>query len=316
MTRTVLILGPSGKIGAHSARAFAAAGWTVRPYKRGTDMSAAAMGADVIVNGLNPPNYHDWARLIPAITTQIIAAARASGASVIIPGNVYNFGDRGGEWSETTPQRPVSRKGQIRVEMEQAYANSGVQTIVIRAGNFIDPDHDGDIMSLFLMRDIAKGRLTTGGDPDVMQTYCYVPDWARAAVALAEKRAELARFEDVPFPGHAFTMHELQTVVQDALGRPVRIAKFPWIVFRIASPFWELARELSEMRYLYSTPHTLSGTKLAGILPGFRTADLREVMLAGLLVEICPDKPVRSGQFDVGAQSGSVGIIGPGPNHA
>jgi NADPH:quinone reductase-like Zn-dependent oxidoreductase len=59
-TGTVLILGASGKIGHHASRAFAAAGWVVRHYDRASgDMVAAARGADVIVNGLNPPAYHN-----------------------------------------------------------------------------------------------------------------------------------------------------------------------------------------------------------------------------------------------------------------
>ena len=45
------------------------------------------MGADVIDNGLNPPNYHNWAKLIPQITADVIAAAKASGATVLLPGN-------------------------------------------------------------------------------------------------------------------------------------------------------------------------------------------------------------------------------------
>src|SRR5690606_11144032 len=85
MAKQVLILGASGKIGSHSARAFAHAGWSVRNYDREAgNMSAAAEGADVIVNGLNPPAYHDWEHLVPAITEQVIAAARASGATVIL----------------------------------------------------------------------------------------------------------------------------------------------------------------------------------------------------------------------------------------
>ncbi len=39
MGGTVLILGGSGKIGQHASRAFAAAGWTVRRWTRGTDMT-------------------------------------------------------------------------------------------------------------------------------------------------------------------------------------------------------------------------------------------------------------------------------------
>jgi nucleoside-diphosphate-sugar epimerase len=141
MTKTVLITGASGKVGQHAGRVFAQRGWTVRQYRRGTDMTEAALGCEVIVNGMNPPDYHNWAEEIPRITRLHIAAARASGARVVIPGNVYNYGDdASGLWSAQTPQRACSRKGRIRVEMEQAYRESGVRVLVLRAGNFIDPE--------------------------------------------------------------------------------------------------------------------------------------------------------------------------------
>jgi nucleoside-diphosphate-sugar epimerase len=302
MTQTVLILGGKGKIGTHAAAAFWNAGWQVRQYQRGTDMAQAAMGADVIVNGLNPPNYHNWAKLIPEMTAQVIAAAQASGATVIIPGNVYNYEGVSGEWSETTPQHPQTRKGKIRVQMEQAYAASGIRTIILRAGNFIDPDHNRDIMSLFLMTGIAKGKLTSAGPAHIVTTYCYLPDWARAAVDLAEKRTDLAQFEDVPFPGHAFSIEALRATVQQALGRPIRLSAFPWWIMTLASPIWELARELNEMRYLWNTSHTLSGAKLARLLPDFCPTDRQTVMLAGLPVKVYPHQPVRTSSQTIAAQ--------------
>ncbi|MGB5557102.1 MAG: NAD-dependent epimerase/dehydratase family protein [Paracoccaceae bacterium] len=296
MTKTVLILGASGKIGRHSAAAFQKAGWTVRAYDRKTEsMTRAAMGADVIVNGLNPPAYHDWARLIPKITGQVIEAARASGATVIVPGNVYNFGDTPGIWSEMTPQKPVSRKGRIRVEMERAYRASGVQTIILRAGNFIDPDRNGDVMAMLYMRAIAKGRLTYAGRTDAMQAYAYLPDWARAAVRLAEMREGLQSFEDVPFPGHSFTVDELKAGLEQELGRALKLASFPWWLMTLTAPFWELAREMGEMRYLWNIDHRLSGEKFARLLPGFEPTDLRTVMKAGLPAEIHPDRRMAAG---------------------
>lgn len=290
MTKTVLILGANGKIGSHSAQAFANAGWQVRRFNRATDdMTQAAMGCDAIVNGLNPPAYHDWANLIPQITAQVIAAAKASGAMVVIPGNVYHFGNTPGEWSELTTPTPCSRKGAIRLQMERIYRDSGVQTLVLRAGDFIDPARDGDVMSLLLMRSVAKGQLTAPGDPNAMHTYCYLPDWARAMVSLVDMRDQLKSFEDVPFPGHAFTLTQLRDCLTDALGRPIRISGFPWWLFTLASPVWELARELREMRYLWDTPHTLSGVKFTRLLPGFDATPLRDVMLAGLAPDIHPD---------------------------
>ena len=301
MTKSVLILGASGKIGAHSAAAFRDAGWQVRLYDRKAgNMTAAAEGADVIVNGLNPPAYHDWAKLIPEITAHVIAAAKASGATVFIPGNVYNFGATPGVWSENTPQAATTRKGRIRIEMEQAYRASGVRAVILRAGNFIDPDRNGDVMSLIYLRAIAKGKITAAGKTDAMQAYCYVPDWARAVVALAEMRDQLQTFEDIPFAGHSFTVQDLQRELQHTLKRKLKVVGFPWLVMTLAAPFWELARELNEMRYLWNTSHQLDGTKLARLLPGFQPTDMHTVMTAGLPADVYPDQTVpRNGRIAV-----------------
>lgn len=294
MTNTVLILGASGKVGSHAADAFSNAGWTVRRYERGTDMSAAAVGADVIVNGLNPPNYNDWANSLPAITQQVIAAAKASGASVILPGNVYNFGQQSGVYDENTPQVATTRKGKIRVRIEQMYRTSGVQTIVLRGGNFIDPRGNGDIMSALVARNIAKGKLSSAGDPNIPLSYCYVPDLARGMQMLAERRESLSSFEDVPFPGHTFSITELQRELSSALNRPVKVGGFPWWLMHIAAPFWELARELIEMRYLWNTPHRLSSEKFERLLPEFEATPQERVMRAALPQNVDPDQTMRS----------------------
>lgn len=296
MKQTVLILGGSGKIGSRAADAFWDAGWEVRHYDRTTgNMVKAAEGVDVIVNGLNPPAYHAWERTIPEITTQVIAAAKTSGATVIIPGNIYNYGDRPGVLDEHTPHLATTKKGRVRIEMEESYRASGVQTIVLRAGNFIDPAGNGDIMSMLVMRDIKKGRITAAADPKTLQAYAYVPDWGRAAVKLAEKRTELARFEDIPFPGHAFTTHDLHAAVSNTTGRAIKITRFPWWIMTLLSPFWELAREMREMRYLYAMPHQIGSDKFNRVLPDFEPTDLEDVMLAGLPADINPDKVVRAG---------------------
>jgi hypothetical protein len=114
-------------------------------------------------------------------------------------------------------------------------------------------------------------------------------------VGLAERRATLATFEDVPFPGHAFTLNELRVRLESALGRPIRIVSFPWFFLGLAAPFRELARELREMRYLFDTPHRLSGRRLDELLPGFRPSDPDVVMLATLPSDLRPDQSMGAG---------------------
>ncbi len=282
MSGTVLIIGASGKIGRHARTAFERAGWTVRAYDRNAgDMARQARGAEVIVNGLNPPNYHNWATLIPQITFQVIDAARSSGATVIVPGNLYVFGDTAGVWSETTPHRPTSRKGHIRARMEQTYARSGVQTILLRAGDFISgTPGDTDLMGVMHLRNLRRGVITALGPADTMHAFGYLPDWAECAVRLAEKRADLPVWTDVCLGGANFTMNDLASVLAETLGRPLRVKEFGWWQMRLAAPVWELARELQEMRYLWSTPHSLDQSKLRALLPDFRNTDLHRVMRA------------------------------------
>jgi nucleoside-diphosphate-sugar epimerase len=283
MTKTVLVLGSNGNFGSHAAKAFAAAGWTVRTYRRGTDMVAAAKGADVIVNGLNPPGYHDWATLIPKYTADVIAAAKASGATVVVPGNVYVYGDQPGPWDEDTPHRPVSRKGRVRAEMEATYrsaAQDGVRTIIVRGGDFIDPERDSTILRMVVLKGLTKGRITAMGDPDAPRAHAYLPDMARVVVALAERRDTLAAFEDVPFPGYAVSTNDIARIIGKATGRMPKVAQFGWWMMTALSPFWELAREMREMRYLYATTNTMSGDKLARLLPGFVQTPVETVIAA------------------------------------
>lgn len=235
---TALILGASGMFGRNAAAAFRAAGWTVRTFDRSRDeMTEAARGADVIVNALNPPAYKGWATVIPAITESVIAAARASGATVIVPGNVYHFGDAPGTWSEDTPPRPTSKKGRIRAAMEARYREAaeahGVRIVILRGGDFIDTRPGGAWMDIVL-GGIGKGALTYPGPTDIDHAWAYLPDMARAAVALAERREQLATFEDIPFPGLALTGETLRALVEAALGSKLRLKGTPWWAIRAA----------------------------------------------------------------------------------
>lgn len=279
MTGRVLILGGSGKIGQHSARAFKTNGWDVIQYDRAeNNMTEMARGCDVIVNGLNPPNYHDWKRTIPEITNQVISAAKVSDATVIIPGNVYHFGDQGGTWSEKTPPRPMTRKGEIRLDMERTYEASRVKTIVLRAGNFIDTINRDCPMCLIYLRSIKRNKITVPGPIATRQAMCFLPDWARAAVALAEMRSKLKTFEDIPFEGHTLSALDIKDGAERVLKRKVTFARFPWWLFSTTAPFWEMAREMNEMRYLWGTDHALSDARLRYYLPDFKVTPFDDVL--------------------------------------
>jgi nucleoside-diphosphate-sugar epimerase len=289
MPQTVLILGASGLFGSHAATAFTNAGWTVRRYQRGTDMAKAAMGADLIVNALNPPNYHNWAQLIPQITADVIAAAKASGATILVAGNVYVYGTEPGPWGPNTPHNPNTRKGRIRADMEATYAaaaTQGTRTIVLRAGEFVTPSPSArTVWNMIVLKSLPKGRLTSFGNPTAKSAYAYLPDMARAAVALAEIRETLPAFADIPLTGLTLSMTDLAAEITAQTGTPIRIKRFNWLQLRLLSPFWELARELLEMRYLYDMPYSLSPEPLQRLLPNFKFTPLSQVVAEHLMAK-------------------------------
>ena len=270
MTNTVLILGASGRFGHNAAIAFERAGWQVRRFDRQADtLREAVHGVQVIVNAWNP-TYPDWADQVPRLHAEVIEAAQMVNATVIVPGNVYVYGpDNGAVWRPTTPHKATNPLGVIRREMEAAYRDSGVRTIILRAGDFIDTRASGNWFDMVMTKTLPKGVFRYPGQTGIPHAWAYLPDLACAAVLLAEKREELNRFEDVAFAGYTLSGQEMCDALARVSGRDLRLKQVNWLPFRLAAPFWKLGACLLEMRYLWNTPHALGGERLAELLPEF-----------------------------------------------
>lgn len=157
----VLVLGATGGIGGEVARQMSAAGWEVCALTRNVDKArrehaafswlqgdalnrqavlAAARGCAVIVHAVNPPGYRNWAEQVVPMIDNSIAAAIAEGATIVLPGTVYNFGpDAFPVLHEDSPQHPQTRKGAIRVQLEQRLQDAsrqGARVLIVRAGDF------------------------------------------------------------------------------------------------------------------------------------------------------------------------------------
>jgi nucleoside-diphosphate-sugar epimerase len=288
MSRRILVLGAAGRFGHAAADAFRTAGWRVASVVRpGTTrrapastevieidardyaaVSVAARGADVVLHALNPP-YTEWARFALPLAYTAITAAEAAGATLMFPGNLYNYGSPlPPVIDEATPMRPTSYKGRLRVtiedQMEEA-AERGLCTIVLRAGDFFGGGR-GAWLDLVIAKEIARGRLTYPGPLDVVHEWAYLPDLAATLVRLAEKRDTLRPFETFCFPGHAVTGREFTAAIARALGRGLQVGRMGWWLIHLLRPIVPLSRELSEIAYLWKEPHRIDGAKLKAAL--------------------------------------------------
>jgi len=284
MTSRVLVLGAGGRLGHAAAEAFRDGGWSVTSLVRpgraarapaGTEaievdaldhaaVVAAAQGADVILHALNP-FYTDWSRLALPLAYSAITAAESTGATLMFPGNLYNYGSpMPPVIDESTPMLPSSRKGQMRVAMEDRMAEAterGMRAIVLRAGDFYGGGR-GSWLDLVLLKEINRGRLTYPGPIELVHEWAYLPDLVTALVRLAEMRQTLPAFTTFGFPGHAVTGRDFTTTIARALGSKLQIKRMTWWLIHALRPFVPLCRELSEMAYLWREPHRIGGSKL------------------------------------------------------
>lgn len=291
MEKTVLILGANGRFGRHAKSAFSWADWDVICFDRATNkLPDAAWGADVIVNAWNPA-YPDWAKVIPKLTEQVIATAQETGATVIIPGNVYSFGESlPAVLTEDTPHAATKGLPLIRKQMEAAYREAGVKTIVLRAGDFIDTEASGNWFDQIITAKLEKGKIVYPGNPDIEHAWAYLPDLAQAAVALAEQAGTLETFTDAAFPGYTLSGRDLTEALSEVLGDDLRLTRMSWLPVQIASPFWKMGRHLLEMRYLWNRPHRIVSQNFAELVPDFQQTDLHEALEASLPSDINPNR--------------------------
>ncbi len=315
MQQTVLILGARGRFGLAAAQAFADAGWNVLAHMRpGASMptgglhnerirwiavdlndidalAVQAKGAHVVVNALNPAytNAAWQAQGLPLMEASI-ALARSLQATLMFPGNVYNFGDgMPSVLHEDTPQLAQTVMGQVRVAMELRAEASGVRAVVIRAGNFFGAG-SGAVFDQVMVKNIRKGSLTYLGERNVLGAWAYVPDLARTFVAVARQRAVLPRFEVLHFAGHSLTGQDWVSAL-NPLARtqqwvraasPLKFRQLPWPVIRMGAlvvPTWAA---LLGLRYLWQTPHVLGNTKLVGLIGAEPHTRLDEAATAAL----------------------------------
>ncbi|WP_342362266.1 NAD-dependent epimerase/dehydratase family protein [Terrarubrum flagellatum] len=292
--KLALVLGATGGIGGELAQALLRHGWAVRGLRRATstkpaksdriewvagdamnadDVLRAARGASLIAHAVNPPGYRDWDKLVLPMLENTIAAAKRTGARILLPGTIYNYGpDAFPVLRESAPQNPMTVKGRIRVEMEQRLREAqgeGVRSIILRAGDFFGPVPGNNWFSQGLVK---PGKPVTSisypGAAGVGHAWAYLPDVAETMAQLADREETFEPFARFHFAGHwDADGREMIGAIRRVAGDPtLPVKRFPWQLLTLASPFVTLFREMREMRYLWREPLRLDNRRLVAAL--------------------------------------------------
>ncbi|HHO0940306.1 NAD-dependent epimerase/dehydratase family protein [Aeromonas caviae] len=304
-SNTALVLGATGGIGGEMARQLRDAGWTVRALRRSgeqqierrdamnrEDVLAAAEGCSVIVHAVNPPGYRRWGELVLPMLDNTIAAAHANGATIVLPGTVYNYGPSSfPTLHEDSPQQPITRKGSIRVEMEQRLKQASSQNcrvLLVRARDFFGPKLGSSWFSQGMLKPGQPVKsISVPNAPGMGHQWSYLPDVVRTMVELLQLRSTLDPFAAFHTAGHwdadgTQLAEAICRVVVKRGGVKPKVRAFPWWLTVLAAPFVPTLRELCQMRYLWSTRVKMSNAKLVSTLGHEPHTPLDEAVEAAL----------------------------------
>lgn len=276
-----LIVG-AGPVGSATARLLADRGERVRlvtrrgggPAHPGVERIAAdatdagrlaelATGAAALYNCANPA-YHRWTTDWPPLAGAMLAAAERSGAVLATVGNLYGYGPVDAPMTESTPLRPNSVKGQVRVRMWTdalaAHRAGRVRVTEVRGSDYLGAGAQSMLTMLVLPRVAAGKRALVPADLDAPHSWTYVGDVARTLVAVAGDERGWGRPWHVPSPP-AVSIRELAARAAALAGAPApRLARMPGPVFRLGGLFDPTAKEMREMAYQFDRPFLLDAT--------------------------------------------------------
>ena len=302
--KTVAILGANGRLANEAMKAFHKTGYKVIAVTRNGELResaegiesrtadamnaeqliAATKGADFIFNGLNPL-YTKWETMAIPLANNVLLAAKTHGAVHLFPGNVYNYGQTiPVQCDETTPFNADTKKGKIRIEMEQLFANdTAVKTVILRAGDFYGGTGAGSWFDLSIVSKLEKGVFTYPGDLDTIHAWAYLPDLAKAFVSVAEQSESLEMNSQFMFEGHALTGREMKSYVEEAVGRDLKKTGVPWWFLKTLGLVVPMLREVCEVAYLWHKPHRLDGSKLLQVVGSLQKTDPQQAISEAII---------------------------------
>jgi nucleoside-diphosphate-sugar epimerase len=275
-----LVVG-AGPVGRHVAQLLAARGSEVVVGTRsGTDtgipgvthlvldaadaeaLSAAAAGASVIYNCVNPGDYTRWETVWPPIAAAMLTAAERTGAVYAITGTLYPYGPVDGPMRAGLPDAATDHKGVLRATMwadaRSLHQQGRIRAVEVRGSDYVGPGvGDNGHVTRQLPGLRAGKRAWVIGRKDVPHTFTDVLDVARLLVAAAGDPSSHGRVWHVP--SHpARTQQQVLTEMTDALGLPApKVSSMPRAVLAALGTVVPVMREMNQMSYQWTRPYLL-----------------------------------------------------------
>ena len=247
-------------------------------------LRSAAAGKEFIFHGINYP-YDKWEKNMPKVTENIIEAASREQATIIFPGNIYEFGN-GKEITEETVPAPVTKKGKIRLGLYEMLHTAAEQkkcsVIFMRLPDFFGPNVVNGLTERIFGHAVKKKPINWLIRSDIPHQFVYTPDAAALMLKIC-LQADSPGFTLYNYSSYVVpSINHFAKVIAGITGGPAKVQNLPKGMMVMMGWFMPVMRELKENFYLFENSVNLNDKKIRADFPEFRHTPLEEALTGTL----------------------------------
>ena len=216
------------------------------------NVTEACQGAEVVYDCYEP-NYSDWKRVLPEVTSNVVFAAIEDSATLVFASHLLN--------SESENERQEA-------EVLRVHSSKLIRTVVARIPQLMGVRVINPLWKLIYDSVLAGKKAHWIGDPDVPRSILDVEDAARALMQLAASPQLCGRTWAVSSPS-SVTGRQFIELAFRAVGRKPNVGSWGGGVVKIGGLFASETREVLKMPYDYHNSFELDGKDFAEALPTF-----------------------------------------------
>lgn len=221
-------------------------------------LQRAATGVEVIFHAVSI-SYEQWKQKLPSIMKNVLEIA--AGRKLVIVDNVYAYGRQDGKQvTEKSEKNPHTKKGRIRLALEQEVKASGVPYLFAHFPDFYGPNALNTMLDYTIRNVLLNKKAGFVGNLGIPREFIYTPDGAKALVELAMR--ENAYNQNWNIPGdRLITGNELIAIIRRITGYDKKVSVVTKMMIRMVGLVNPFMREFLELSYLYEHPFQLDGGK-------------------------------------------------------
>lgn len=211
------------------------------------------------------PPYAQWRTDFAPLIEGIVGAVKGRAVDIVYADNMYCYGPVERSIDETTPPRPNTLKGRIRLaaaqQLAQLHGQGELRVTIARAADLFGPGVSHSALGSRVFSAIRDGQPAyVLGDPSRLHTYTYTPDFAAALVRLSGEPSAYGGVWHVP-NAPTVTTSKILAQIATHYRQELKVRAAGPLMARLISLFDAQVREASEMLYLYLQPFVVDHSK-------------------------------------------------------